>query len=264
MIYAMSDIHGCLDALKEKMKLVDLSGKNRIIFLGDYIGYGPKSGQVLKFLFDIQKKHGADKVIILKGNHEDMLLRWIDEFSDRKRSLDDGLSFDLWLKNDSEVGYNTFKTLVTKEQLNELSAFEKKASFSEINKKAAKMLIETNGELIDWLRSLDIFYATDTQIFVHAGVDEEAEDFWEWGTSEETFLWKYPASEGYFYKTVIAGHIGTSGLAGDDDFHDIYHDGESHYFIDGTVNNGGKLLLLGYDETSEKYYQIEENEKILI
>ena len=78
MIYAMSDIHGCLDALKEKMKLVDLSGKNRIIFLGDYIGYGPKSGQVLKFLFDIQKKHGADKVIILKGNHEDMLLRWID------------------------------------------------------------------------------------------------------------------------------------------------------------------------------------------
>ena len=42
MIYAMSDIHGCIEELQKQMEQVDLSGKNRIIFLGDYIDYGDK------------------------------------------------------------------------------------------------------------------------------------------------------------------------------------------------------------------------------
>lgn len=40
MIYAMSDIHGCIEELKEKMMEVDLRGENRLIFLGDYLDYG--------------------------------------------------------------------------------------------------------------------------------------------------------------------------------------------------------------------------------
>ncbi|MBQ6129157.1 MAG: serine/threonine protein phosphatase [Lachnospiraceae bacterium] len=80
MIYAMSDIHGCLDALKEKMEQVDLSPDNRMIFLGDYIDYGPDSGGVLRYLYDLWQKEGNDKVVMLKGNHEAMLLEWIDEF----------------------------------------------------------------------------------------------------------------------------------------------------------------------------------------
>lgn len=80
MIYAISDIHGCMEELDRKMKLVDLSGDNRIVFLGDYIDYGPASGQVLQYLFHLQQEYGADKVIVLKGNHEAMFLEWIDEF----------------------------------------------------------------------------------------------------------------------------------------------------------------------------------------
>ena len=70
MIYAMSDIHGCLEALEEKMELVDLSGNNRIIFLGDYIDYGPDSGGVLRYLYDFCREAEKDKVVMLKGNHE--------------------------------------------------------------------------------------------------------------------------------------------------------------------------------------------------
>lgn len=32
MIYAMSDIHGCIDELKEMMKKVDIAENNRIVF----------------------------------------------------------------------------------------------------------------------------------------------------------------------------------------------------------------------------------------
>ena len=43
MIYAMSDILGCIDELKQNMELVDLGDENRIIFLGDYMDYGAAS-----------------------------------------------------------------------------------------------------------------------------------------------------------------------------------------------------------------------------
>ena len=81
MIYAMSDIHGCLEQLKEKMSLVDLDGNNKLLFLGDYIDYGPESGGVLHFVYDLQNRYGRDRVVVLKGNHEAMLLEWIDEYN---------------------------------------------------------------------------------------------------------------------------------------------------------------------------------------
>ena len=59
MIYAMSDIHGCIDKLKEMMKKVDLTGNNRIVFLGDYMDYGDSSCQVLKYIWDLQKKYST-------------------------------------------------------------------------------------------------------------------------------------------------------------------------------------------------------------
>ena len=54
MIYAMSDIHGCLEAFEERLKEVDLSGKNRLVLLGDYIDYGMSSGQVLDRIYELQ------------------------------------------------------------------------------------------------------------------------------------------------------------------------------------------------------------------
>ena len=108
------------------------------------------------------------------------------------------------------------------------------------------------------------YFDSDNQIFVHAGVDEEAGEYWMWGTSDDLLLGKFPASKGKFYKTIVAGHVGTGtrDLANDRSYHDVYYDGESHYYIDGSVYKGGKLLLLGYDENDGKYYQIESNRKI--
>ena len=36
--YMMSDIHGFLEAFEAALKKTDLSGKNQLILLGDYIG----------------------------------------------------------------------------------------------------------------------------------------------------------------------------------------------------------------------------------
>lgn len=207
MIYAMSDIHGSLEAFEERLKEVDLSGKNRLVLLGDYIDYGTSSAQVLERIYELQKTHGAEKVIVLKGNHEDMLLQWIDQ---SHRTPTPATEAD-W------------------------------------------PLIAEKKELIRWIRKMPLYYQTGTQIYVHAGVDEEAEDLWQVGTSDEVFLWKYPATTGSFYMTIIAGHVGTYALAGKKSFHDFYYDGASHYYIDGTVYNGGKLNLFIYDEETDAY-----------
>ncbi|HOK05496.1 MAG TPA: hypothetical protein PLN24_09610, partial [Victivallales bacterium] len=63
----------------------------------------------------------------------------------------------------------------------------------------------------------------------------------------------YLSSFGYFYKDIIAGHIGTYSLKADKNFHGVYWDGMSHYFIDGSVNISGVIPLLMYDLESNKY-----------
>ena len=46
--YMMSDIHGFLEAFEAALKKTDLSGKNQLILLGDYIDYGPDGRAVLE------------------------------------------------------------------------------------------------------------------------------------------------------------------------------------------------------------------------
>ncbi len=149
-IYCMSDIHGCLDELIEKMKSVDLSGDNILVLLGDYIDYGPKSGQTLRYVYDLQQKYGNKKVICLKGNHEAMFLSWVDEYDLKKspRRRGQGFSFNDWFRTDSDCGLNTFSSLVSKEQLERFNEASGSASFEEINRLAVEMVLETNAELI--------------------------------------------------------------------------------------------------------------------
>ena len=104
-------------------------------------------------------------------------------------------------------------------------------------------------------------------IFVHAGIDEEAGDLWEWGTGEEMFVGKYPAETGQIEgleMKVVAGHVGTAEIAGNPRYHDIYYDGASHYYIDGTVLDSGVIPVLMVDTATDKYYRVTESGAWLI
>lgn len=262
MIYAISDIHGCIDALKKKMDQVDLGGDNRIIFLGDYIDYGNSSCQVLQYIRELQEQNGEEKVIVLKGNHEQMFLEWIDDYRNSfSNGTEDYLTFNDWLKTDFEYGANTIRTFISEQQMDLLNQLSGTYPLETISKKAVQMILSNHKELIRWIRKMPLYYETEHQIFVHAGVDEEAGEYWMWGTSDSILLGKFPATKGKFYKTIIAGHVGTGTreLANDSDYHDIYFDGKSHYYIDGSVYKGGKLLLLAYNESDNKYYQLENS-----
>ena len=41
------------------------------------------------------------------------------------------------------------------------------------------------------MRNLSTYYTEGNTIFCHAGIDEEAGEDWQWGTSDEIFVGKY-------------------------------------------------------------------------
>lgn len=249
MIYAMSDIHGYYDFMVENLKIVDLENKkNKLIFLGDYIDYGPDSSKVLCKIKNLMEEYPS-KVIALKGNHETMFLEFLGTSDLDVWNIE-------WLGADKDLStINTFisegikyKIMKAKEKSN--NPIETAFQIAKLIKKDIK---RNHKDLIAWLKTLPLYYETKKQIFVHAGIDEEAGDWWQHGTSEEVFVSKYPETFGYFYKDIIAGHIGTNSFKNEKGFYDVYFDGESHYYIDGTVEESGNIPLLIYDSLKEEY-----------
>ena len=225
MIYAMSDIHGCIDELKEMMKKVDIAENNRIVFLGDYMDYGDNSYQVLKYLKDLQGRYGVEKVIVLKGNHEQMFLEWINDYRNLyPDGSEENMVFNDWLRTDLECGGNTISTFLSQWQMDFLNQISRTSSMETINREAVQMILSNHDELIEWIQRLPSYFETENQIFVHAGVDEEAGEYWVWGTSDYILLGKFPATKGKFYKTIVAGHVGTGtwSLADDRNYHDVF------------------------------------------
>lgn len=74
--FVIGDIHGCLDELGNLLEGLPLLPGDRMVFLGDYIDRGPDSFGVISYLLDLQRA-GAQEIVFLKGNHEDMLLGYL-------------------------------------------------------------------------------------------------------------------------------------------------------------------------------------------
>lgn len=77
----IGDVHGCYNELKDLISTLETEGaynKNtdKLVFLGDYIDRGDDSRLVIEYVRKLQENNS--NVIALMGNHEDMLLDFID------------------------------------------------------------------------------------------------------------------------------------------------------------------------------------------
>lgn len=92
-IYAVGDIHGRADLLGRLHRLIAEDGAARapaakaVVYLGDYVDRGPASRDVIGMLAG--DPLAGFTATFLKGNHEDMLARF----------LEDGSLADVWLMN---------------------------------------------------------------------------------------------------------------------------------------------------------------------
>ncbi len=80
--YAIGDVHGCHELLAQLLARVEEHARRStatrriLVLLGDYVSRGPDSRRVVEMLL-APPPAGFERVC-LKGNHEDLLLRFID------------------------------------------------------------------------------------------------------------------------------------------------------------------------------------------
>lgn len=190
-IYAIGDIHGRFDLLERMVTEIkgdlDKSRPARTIeiFLGDYVDRGPKSREVMEWLTKIPPL--ADERICLLGNHEEWLLK----------ALDDHSHMPDWLFNG---GGETLKSYGVKAQgAGEMMLIELQKAFREALPSEHHVFISALPRMVD----LELY------LFVHAGVrpgiplDQQNPEDLVW--IREPFL----RSEADFGRVVVHGHTPT-------------------------------------------------------
>ena len=141
---AIGDIHGRVDLL-EKL-LPRLEPDLQVICVGDYIDRGDHSADVLRFL------QANPEIICLKGNHEEMLLNFIDQPETYGRR---------WFRNGGLQTMASFGIA----GLTETSPDERL-------RMARDALVKAMGDpLIDWLDGLQSGWRAGNLAVVHAGAD---------------------------------------------------------------------------------------------
>jgi serine/threonine protein phosphatase 1 len=129
-LLAIGDIHGCLDLLQRLIEQVAPTPEDQMVFLGDYIDRGPHSPEVIDFLLILSEK--LPNIIFLKGNHEAMLLDYLD-----------GRNQTLYLGNGGT------------------------ATLAQYRHHGGMYLPR---EHLDFLHNLRLYHETEQFIFVHAGL----------------------------------------------------------------------------------------------
>jgi serine/threonine protein phosphatase 1 len=175
-LFAVGDIHGCVDELAVLLGAIDPAPGDKLVFLGDYVDRGPSPKAVIDRLIELRDAHRCETVF-LRGNHEDMLLSFLGEH---------GSHGEAFLFNG---GRSTLASYGVKPG----------TARSEV-----PALIPADH--LEFLRALELSHLVDPYLFVHAGIspllalDQQ---------KEEDLLWireEFIRNRHRLAKTVIFGH----------------------------------------------------------
>ncbi|UTY39157.1 metallophosphoesterase [Allocoprobacillus halotolerans] len=251
-LYAISDIHGRYDLLQEIVDThVCFKKGDQLILLGDYVdgGYQGNSYQALQYIYHLQQTY-PQQVIALRGNHEE----WLSAFLQQRTS-------DLNIQID--IHFETLESFMSEE---EFDAIYQQACqlyqdrfllIQNMYEKCRQLICQRHQTLVAWLEQLPYYYETSHHIFVHAGIEiiKEQPELWKEVSDVNHYLMQFPPCMGQFYKTVIAGHVGTHQIMKQPDFHRICRFGDFIY-IDSSVIQTHFLNVLQIDQQTLQYHGI--------
>lgn len=146
MKYVIGDIHGEYSKLKQLIEEILPDHRTTLIFLGDYIGKGFNSKEVIDYLIQLNKKVNC---VFLRGNHELMLLKAFggDEkaiaFMERYGDLETVNSY-----------FKERKTNITKNDI-------------------IRLLSIISKEHLSFFQNTRSYYSDDNYLIVHAGINPE-------------------------------------------------------------------------------------------
>ena len=189
-VYAVGDVHGRADLLRALQRAIrsDIMGvqvvRRVVVYLGDYIDRGPESRGTLQHLID-EPLPGFSSVH-LRGNHEDFLLRFLEDES----------VLMPWLRNGGRetcLSYGVDPTVPDRRE-------------GWAQRLRRQLIARIPAEHLAFLRKLPTYHLEGDYLFVHAGIrpgvsiraQDPADMLW----IREPFL----SSEMDFGKVVVHGH----------------------------------------------------------
>ena len=189
-IYIIGDVHGCLALLKGLEKKIEADAKGQgaeslLVYIGDLVDRGPESYGVLAHLMSAPPE--GFKRVCLMGNHEEMMLGFLDAPSRRAAWLD----------------YGGFETLLS------YGALENEIMLARANPRKMKSLIKriVPQEHVDFLGGLAHAIRLKDFLISHAGgnpaksIERQTVQDYLWGAGA---LPKAPTD---IQKDVIHGHF---------------------------------------------------------
>lgn len=158
--YAIGDIHGCLDILNSLLAWIEEDVRassathNVLIFMGDYVDRGPHIKQTIARLmggFPFMQE-----VVYLRGNHEDTLLKFLN---------DEPITW-AWLKFGGLVTLKSYgvKTTIEADQAGDLDEIIETALSTELN----RLFPDDHRHFLE--NNLITSWTNGDYFFAHAGV----------------------------------------------------------------------------------------------
>ena len=145
-IFLTSDIHGHYSMFEELLDKIKLTKKDLLIILGDSCDRGPKTYELYKKYYDLEKE--GYNIKHLRGNHEDMLIKAMESGDN-----------DHWYRNGGE---KTQKSFYNNSESKDTLTFEEWLEREGI--KSVKWFVE-------WLDRIPIMISGKKNLFVHAAFD---------------------------------------------------------------------------------------------
>lgn len=206
--YIMSDIHGCYDDFLSMLKKINFSAADRLIVAGDYIDRGLQSYEMLKWI-----EQCPSNVLLLRGNHEEEFVAYVDLMLLIDHSEELGTDFDSHA--DTAALYDSVKYFVGHKALSALY-FD---LYGTIDFLLSKKHV-TLSDLCKWtaiIRRMPYYhkfmFKDRTYVIVHAGYFEDTESTSPYfGSPEQFYLYAREEScqlGGVPHGTIIAGHTPT-------------------------------------------------------
>ena len=160
--FVFSDVHGEYDALIQALNEAGYdknNPKHKLVSCGDNFDRGAKSHKIYQFL-------KQNKAICVRGNHDNFFIEYLEKGMDGEFVLFNILHNGLGATIKAFTGIND-------------------DVFNVNNLDGARQHI--SSDVLKWLKSMPLYFETDTFLFVHAGVNPFIRDWKE--TDEHYMLW---------------------------------------------------------------------------
>lgn len=118
---AIGDLHGGLKALIQVLERIDLSPKDTLIFLGDYVDGWSDSANTVSYLIELGKQNSC---IFIRGNHDDLAHKW----------LETGEMNEKWLEHGGQSSLNAYRNFTDEDKEKHKQFFREMVNYYKDNK----------------------------------------------------------------------------------------------------------------------------------